>query len=387
MIDYALKNVRSRWARSLLTVLGLSVMITLIITITGIVDSQRRAMHEHAAAGAGKISIQPILAGTTYPAEGVDLAEDTAEAILSLVAERVQPALSGKALYFVIAPPPYPSQPPEAIVVGLESGHEEGFTGSVANDVCSIAGVEFLGQIEAPCPAILGNHAADYFAIEGAGDLRPGDTIRILDRVCTVAGILDRSADLVVNNAVIVPLPVAQDMLGKEGFVSSIILTPGTVGAEAEIIAAIQESYPRMNVVDDSTTRDNLEEGIKLFEDMINAISAVVVVAATILIATVMVITVKERTKEIGILRALGCPSGTVVMSILWETLILSAAGSILGGFASGFVLRYAMMENLFDLAHIVRHLPLAIVIALAASFVPVLQITRIVPIESLRYE
>jgi hypothetical protein len=73
MFDYALKNITKRWIRSLLTILGVTVMLTLVIVITGIVSYQTRTMHAHASAGAGKINVQPLLAGESYPAEGIDM--------------------------------------------------------------------------------------------------------------------------------------------------------------------------------------------------------------------------------------------------------------------------------------------------------------------------
>jgi putative ABC transport system permease protein len=387
MFDYALKNITKRWGRSLLTIVGVTVMVTLIIVITGIVNSQKRTMHEHASAGAGKINIQPLLAGTTYPAEGIDLAETTAEDILSLVANSTQQPLSGKVLYFSIAPAPYPNQPPEVILVGLESGQEEAFTGSISNDVGPTSGVEFFSESGVASPVILGKHAAEYYEAKFSERLQPGDVLTVLDQELTVIGILGQSGDIVVNNAVIAPLDIAQKLLGKKGFVSSVILTQARAGADAAITAAIQSRYPQMNIVDNSTIRSNLNEGIKLFENMVNAISAVVVIAATILIMTVMLITIKERTREIGVLRAIGASTATIIMSIFWEILMLSATGSILGGIAASFVLRFGLLENLFDLAHILKHMPLAIVIALASGVVPAFQISHILPVESLRYE
>jgi putative ABC transport system permease protein len=387
MIDYALKNITKRWGRSLLTVIGMTVMVTLIIVITGIVNSQKQTVHEHASASAGKINVQPLLAGTTYPAAGIDLSEDTADNVLTLVAGYIQQPLSGKVLYFPLAPAPYPNQPSEVILVGLESGQEEAFTGSISNDVKPTIGVESFTKSEAANPVILGKHAAEYYEAKIAEGLQPGDVLTILGRELTVAGILGQSGDIAVNNAVIVPLDAAQELLDKQEFVSSIILTQARVGADAEIAAAIQSRYPQMNVVDNSTIRNNLNEGIKLFENMVNAISAVVTVAATILIMTVMLITIKERTREIGVLRAIGASTTTIILSIFWEIVLLSGTGSIVGGIASGFVLRFGLLENLFDLAHILRHMPLAIVIALASGILPAIQISRILPVESLRYE
>jgi putative ABC transport system permease protein len=220
-----------------------------------------------------------------------------------------------------------------------------------------------------------------------AKELQPGDSLTILDQDLHIIGILDRSADMVVNNSVIVPLDIAQDMLGKQGFVSSVILIQARVGADEEIVTGIQSHYPKMNIVDNSTTRRNLEEGIKLFENLVNVISTVVLIAAIILIMTVMLISVKERTREIGVLRALGAPTSTVILAIFWEIFTLSAVGSILGGTASGLILRFGLLENLFDLKHILTYMPLAVVITLLSGILPALQISRILPVESLQYE
>jgi len=387
MIDYAFKNISKRWVRSLLTVVGVTVMMTLVVVITGIVTSQKQSMHQHAAAGAGKISLQPRLAGASYPAAGIDLSEADAEKLLALLADDIQRPLSGKVLYLPIAPPPYPNQPPDVILVGLEPGMEEGFTGSVANDITAVSGVETLIQDVSPRPLILGAHAAEQYQPESGGSLQSGDAVMILEQEFIVVGILDRSGDMVVNNALIVPLEQAQALVDKPGFVSAVIITEAHVGANEKIASQVREQFPHMHLVDESVTRRNLEDVIKLFENLINAIAVVVVAAATILIMTVTLITVRERTREIGVLRAIGASTGLVTLSIFWEVLMLSAAGSILGGIASGLILRFGMLENLFDLVHIAKFMPLAILLTLVSSILPAIKISQVRPVESLRYE
>jgi putative ABC transport system permease protein len=387
MFDYALKNIARRWVRSLLTILGIAVMLTLIIVITGIVNSQKRTVHAHASASAGKINVQPRLSGTTYPADGIDLAEDMASDVLERVNEWIQPHLSAQVLYFSLRSPLYPNQPPEIILTGITPGKEEAFTGSIANDIQPTAGVETFLGVNIPHPVILGAHASEVYARESGAPLTPGNTLTLLDQEFTVIGILDKSGDIVVNNAVIIPLSEAQSLLDKQGFVSSVILTQARLNADQKIAATIQEYYPRLNIVDNSTIRKNMQAGIRLFEAMVNAISMVVLVATTLLIVTVMLITVKERTREIGVLRAMGVSTMTVSISVLWEIFLLSATGSLLGGVLSGLILRFALMENLFNLVHILSYLPLAILLTLVSGVMPAVQISRVQPVISLQYE
>ena len=50
-------------------------------------------------------------------------------------------------------------------------------------------------------------------------------------------------------------------------------------------------------------------------------------------------------------------------------------------------MLRFGLLENLFDLGHILKHMPLAIVLTLVSGVLPAFQISRILPVESLSYE
>jgi putative ABC transport system permease protein len=381
MFDYALKNIAKRWVRSLLTVVGVTMTVTLVIVTTGIVDSQKRDVQAHASASAGKIHIQPMLAGTDYPSENVDLPQEVADEILSR--EGIQRDLSGKTLYLVLEPPRFPSEPPQIVLTGVERGKEEAFTGSVGQDVKPLAGVEFFAASDAEYPLILGLGARAHYGAH----LEPGDSLTVLDQEFTIVGVLDSSADKVVNNSLIIPLDIVQGLVDKQGFVSSVILIPTTARGKEEIVAEVQARYPRLHVVTDDHMRRNLVGGIKLFENMISAISVVVVLTASILIMTVVLITVRERTREIGVLRALGAPNGAIIASVFWEIFTLSLAGSLLGGVIAGLVLRFMMMENLFDLEHILKYMPLSIVLTLISGVLPAFKISRILPVESLRYE
>jgi len=290
-------------------------------------------------------------------------------------------------IYFTLKEPPYPNQPPELILTGVEPGREEAFTGSIARDAKLLAGTEFFADGQAARPAVLGQHAAEVYSSETGLPIQVGSEIDLLGRPFSVIGLLDRSADIVVNNAVMIPLAQAQTLLDKPSFVSSVTLTAVDINADRQIAEVVAQHFPRQQIISDDTVRRNAREGIQVFEAMINTISVVVMLCAALLIMTVTLITVKERTKEIGVLRALGASSWTVIGSMLWEILLLSLLGSLLGGVAAGFVLAFGLQENLFDLGHIVRYLPLAAILTLLAGVAPAFNISRIQPVEALRYE
>jgi putative ABC transport system permease protein len=385
MFDFALQNIFKRPVRSILTMVSVALSICLIIIITGIVDYQIRTMHEHASAAAGKIHVQPFTAGNNYPALTIEMPENIARDILS--ASDLQDNLCTEILYFALENPRFPNEPPRVILTGVPAGKEEAFTGSISNDIKPLKGREFFDQNTAPNQCILGKAVAEYYAEKMEREINVGDSVTLLDREFVITGILEDSANQVVNNAVMIPLDKAQSNLSKEGYVSSVIITPQKVGVDKAIIQKLSQNDFKLAIITDEYIRRNLESGIKLFENMISMISIVVVLGAVLLIMTVTLITVKERTREIGIMRALGMSAFKIILTLFWEIMLISVIGVLTGSVLAGFILRYGLMENLFNIWHILRFIPLVICIAFAATIFPALRIIKIAPLKALHYE
>jgi putative ABC transport system permease protein len=385
MFDYAWINVIRRWPRSLLMIGSVALMMTLVITTTGIVNYQTQTMNRHAAAAGGKIFVQSRLAGDQFPPQSIDLDEREADQILQRGG--IQPALSAKVLFWALRPAQYPTDPPQVLLVGIESGKEEAFTGSVAYDVKPERGVEFFSQADCPYPLILGYKVAALLSQEAGHTIQPGESLTVVDTPLTVIGILQESADQSVNNALIVPLILAQTMMETPGRISSAILTVERLDQKDRIIEEIHAAYPKLNLVTDEFIKRNAQAGLKVFENIIDLVGVVVLVGAAAMLAAVTMMTVRERTREIGVLRALGASAIKISASVILEIFWLSVLGSLLGGVASGLLLRFAMTSNLFDWVHILKFLPLAVVLTLLAGIIPVWQIVRVLPAESLRYE
>ena len=102
---------------------------------------------------------------------------------------------------------------------------------------------------------------------------------------------------------------------------------------------------------------------------------------------TVMVITIKERTSEIGILRIIGSRNITLIKSIIYEIFIISFLGSFIACIISGIVLRYFLMENLFDFLRIILYIPFSILLTVFSGVIPAIKILNVEPVEALRYE
>ena len=190
------------------------------------------------------------------------------------------------------------------------------------------------------------NMAAGAFRVAGteavigaglAGDLgvRVGDKIRILtadgrNDIFTISGIFDLQNQAVNDSWVLVSLKSAQNLLDLSGGISAIEARVGRI-FEAEAIA--QRVARRTGLVADSWMKLNgqLLIGLKSQSSSSYMIQTFVVVAVALGIASVLVVWVVQKNREIGILRAVGTTRGQVLRIFLIQGLLLGAAGWIVG--------------------------------------------------------
>ena len=137
---------------------------------------------------------------------------------------------------------------------------------------------------------------------------------------------------------------------------------------------------------------ERIFRGIRLF---IWIIGGFTLLAGAIGVANIMAIVVKERTVELGVRKALGATSGSILSLIVIEaislTLISGSIGLIAGVMTLNFAAPYAQHDYFSDpevnLRVTVTALVVLVVSGAVSGFVPALRAVRIRPIEALRYE
>ncbi|MBT2555044.1 ABC transporter permease [Arthrobacter sp. ISL-5] len=172
-------------------------------------------------------------------------------------------------------------------------------------------------------------------------NLKVGSTFTINSKTFTVAGLFDAGTTF-GNNALYVTLPAAQTLAELPGELSTMIVTVNSMENVDSTKTALQAALGT-DKADVTQGQRNLETAVSSLDSVKN-ISLVAFVAALgtagLIILLIMVMLVRERRREIGVLKAIGAPNLTIGLQFVLEALVLVALGSVVGAaiasFASG---------------------------------------------------
>lgn len=143
-----------------------------------------------------------------------------------------------------------------------------------------------------------------------------------------------------------------------------------------------------------------LLEGINSFFNTLSTflmgIGSISLIVAGVSILNVMLMSTTERTKEIGVMRAIGASKGEVLRMFILEALIISAVGSVIGGvlsFAGGFVINILILKQasyLFDpssFLYVFLGMGFGLLTGLLGGMYPAWRASQLKPIDALRFE
>lgn len=184
----------------------------------------------------------------------------------------------------------------------------------------------------------LGNYtAASTGALLGTtlatkNGLSVGSTFTIGDQSFTVRGLFDAGTAF-GNNALYVTLPTAQTLAALPGELSTMIVTVNSMENVDAAKTALQAALGS-DKADVTQGQRNLETAVSSLDSVKN-ISFIAFVAALgtagLIILLIMVMLVRERRREIGVLKAIGAPNRTIGLQFVLEALVLVAMGSVVG--------------------------------------------------------
>ena len=235
-------------------------------------------------------------------------------------------------------------------------------------------------------------------------DVKVGTRISIgEDQTLRVVGIIEERGmnfDISTDSAVVVTRDWFSSTYNQNGFNSIVIKISDEENIE-KVAKSIEKKYnkPNNTIYDVTDTRKTMKDILDTFGQIttfVSAIGAISLIVAGVSILNIMMMSVTDRTKEIGIMRSIGVIKREVLTMFVYEALILGFIGSILGGiisFLGGYLISDLMLnsvEYLFvpsSLLQIVYGVLCGIIICVVCSLYPAWKASNLNPIDALRHE
>ena len=389
----AFRSIRERKARSILTVLGIAVGIAAIVSLMSVGYGMEEAITGELTGMADMISVMPgeIRGAHSYIEKGSFTDRDVSDL------QRIGGIKDISTMTYDAAEVEYRNKRAPIFVIGGDTKELEGFY------------VEPVGLKEGRWlrendykACVIGDRVANDFFDEV---IHVNDKLEINGDKFIVVGVFEKGDMLYSNDVdphIFLTLRAAKEVLQTDE-IKYIIVRVYEIDEAEGIAEEIEEVINDNHGLDDfamamtmGSMIEMMDDIFKIIQGVLVGIAAIALVVASIGIMNTMLMSVMERTHEIGVMKAIGAKSSDVLSLFLLESSMVSLVGGVAGcglGWVVAKVLSFlASTASGLEIAAIVKPevllggIAVALIVGVLSGFYPARKASKMSPVEAVRY-
>ncbi|MCW5936393.1 MAG: ABC transporter permease [Fimbriimonadaceae bacterium] len=398
--ESALRAISANKLRSALTMLGVVIGVGSVIAMIGIGEgTKQKSLAELEITGANRISVMPnrgrardVGSASTLRTEDVTRLQKSVP-LIKYITGVVSSRFSGQTVV------KFGSSNARTSVTGAEP--QIRFIEN-ANKMHSGQWYDEMDEAMANRKAVLGYTVYDNLF---AGDNAIGATIKVNNQNFEVVGVVDYKGGSGWNNPddqVYIPLHTAQtrllDSKDRVNYITMQIsrsdLLPLAQGQVEDTLYATRRSATGeelFRVFNQAEALQTIETQSTLLSLLLAGIASVSLLVGGIGIMNIMLVSVTERTKEIGLRKAIGAQKNTILTQFLLESVVMCVLGGtigiILGAVAVQFVAKALQVPQVINLTAVGMAFAFSSIVGVFFGLYPAIRASNLQPIEALRHE
>jgi putative ABC transport system permease protein len=400
----AMQSLKAAKWRSFLTMLGVIIGVFSVVSIVSIgVGIRQQITNQIKQLGADLI--------TVLPGENISTSPSSLLKQVSILPQLGTGSLNQSDLTLVGSTPGVNVAVPMSTITGTVSIDGNNYNNAqviaTTSDFPSIVNKnvqygQFFqnGDID-PNEAIVGQNVAIQLFKE---NIPIGKSFQIRDRTFTVEGVFGQfntsplSPISDYNNTIFIPYNIGQSMSGNQTQIYEIFAKPNHVDQTSQVASAVNTRLLKAHGGQNNFTVLEQKQNLAIANNTLNtltaliaAVAAVSLVVGGIGIMNIMLVSVMERTREIGVRKAVGGTNRQILTQFLIEAAMLSLTGGIIGVILSllaDIIIRYyTTLQPTITLPIVLLALGISLLAGVLFGAMPAFKAARKDPVDSLRHE